>query len=372
VKSLESLVRPAVRSLKPYAPGTTVQQAKARFGLRNVIKLSSNENPLGASPRAMAALASIPNANIYVDDDHTELRTRLGALAGLTKDSIVVGHGSNDVFMTLFATFVGPGDEVVHADPTFSLFALDTALFEGTSVRVPLRDGVHDLDAMLAAVGPRTKLVVVCDPNNPTGTMVDPAAFAAFAAALPPDVLLVIDQAYREYMPEPSVDGFAYVRSRPRTIVLRTMSKLYGLASLRFGYAVAEPEVAAFMQRVRLPFNVSRPAAIAALAALDDYEFLRRSLETNETGKAYLMHEFTRLGLFFYPSATNFIAVRVPVSATQAYEALLERGIVVRSGDGLGLPNFLRITIGTQRENEQLIEAFDALAPAWPSLRQPA
>jgi histidinol-phosphate aminotransferase len=362
VRSLESLVRPAVRAIKPYSPGTTVQQAKARFGLRNVVKLSSNENPLGPSPRAMAALASIPNANIYVDDDHTELRTRLGALAGLGKDSVVVGHGSNDVFLTLFATFVSPGDEVVHADPTFSLFALDTALFDGISVRVPLRDGVHDLDAMLAAVGPRTKLVVVCDPNNPTGTMVDPQAFAAFVAALPPDVLLVIDQAYREYMPEPSVEGMAYVRSRPLTIVLRTTSKLYGLASLRFGYAVAEPEVAAFMQRVRLPFNVSRPA---------DVEFVRRTLETNQAGKAYLMHEFTRLGLFFYPSATNFIAVRVPVSATEAYEALLERGIVVRSGDGLGLPNFLRITIGTQRENELLIEAFDALAPAWPSLRQP-
>jgi len=366
VKSLESLVRPAVRTQKAYSPGTTVQQAKARFGLRNVVKLSSNENPLGASPRAMAALASIPNANIYVDDDHTELRTRIGELAGVTKDHVIVGHGSNDVFMTLFATFVGPGDEVVHAEPTFSLFAKDTALFDGTSLRVPLRNGVHDLDAMLRAVGPRTKMVVVCDPNNPTGTMVDPGDFAAFVAALSPDVLLVIDQAYREYMPDPCVEGMDYVRSRPRTIVLRTMSKLYGLASLRFGYAVADPEVIAYMQRVRLPFNVSRPAAIAALAALDDVEFVRRTLETNEIGKSYLTHEFTRLGLFFYPTAANFLAVRVPVSATQAYEALLERGVVVRSGDGLGLPGFLRITVGTQRENETLVEALDALVPAWP------
>ncbi len=367
MKSLDALVRPAVRTQKPYSPGTTVQQAKARFGLRNVVKLSSNENPLGASPRAMAALATIPNANIYVDDDHTELRTRLGERAGVTKDHVILGHGSNDVFMTLFATFVGPGDEVVHAEPTFSLFAKDTALFDGISIRVPLRDGVHDLEAMLRSVGPRTKLVVVCDPNNPTGTKVDPQAFAAFSAALPPDVLLVIDQAYREYMPEPAVEGMDYVKSRPRTIVLRTMSKLYGLASLRFGYAVADPEVVEYLQRVRLPFNVSRPAAIAALAALDDLDFVQRTLDTNERGKAYLGSEFTRLGLFYYPTAANFFAVRVPVSATQAYEALLERGVVVRSGDGLGLPNFLRITVGTQRENELLIEALEALVPSWPS-----
>ncbi|MFN2461533.1 MAG: histidinol-phosphate transaminase [Candidatus Velthaea sp.] len=359
------LVRPAVLTIKPYAAGTTVQQAKARFGLESVVKLSSNENPLGSSPRALAALAGVTDANVYVDDDHGTLRGRVGERHGFAKDHVVVGHGSNDVFMTLFATVLSAGDEVVIADPTFSLFPKDTLLFDGIPVRVPLRDGVHDLDAMLLAITPKTKVVVVCDPNNPTGTSVGPAAFERFALALPPGVLLVIDQAYREYMPEPALDGMQYVRRRPATMVTRTMSKLYGLASLRFGYGVADPGLIAYMQRVRLPFNVSRPAAVAALAALDDDAFVARTLQANELGKRYLAAEFTRLGLFFYPTAANFFALRVPVTATEAYDALLQRGIVVRSGDGLGLPQFLRITIGTQEENEALIAALEALVAAW-------
>ncbi|GAC1417404.1 MAG: histidinol-phosphate transaminase [Candidatus Velthaea sp.] len=363
--NLNRFVRPAILNLKPYSAGTTVLQAQARFGLKHVIKLSSNENPLGPSPRAMAALANIPNAHIYVDDDHTELRTRLGERCGFDKDYVLVGHGSNDVFATMYAAFVSPGDEVVHADPTFSLFPKNTAQSDAISVRVPLQDGVHDLDAMLAAITPKTKLVVVCDPNNPTGTIVARDAFARFVAALPEHVLLVIDQAYREYMPADGVEGMDYVRSRPATIVTRTMSKLYGLASLRFGYAVADPELIGYMQRVRLPFNVSRPAAIAALAAIDDREFVERTLATNEAGKAFLAREFTRLGLPFYPTGANFYAVRVPASATEAYEALLQTGIVVRSGDGLGMPHYLRITIGTQSDNEALIAALGPLVAAW-------
>lgn len=365
----ENLVRPAIRLMKPYTAGTTVQQAKARFGLKNVVKLSSNENPLGPSPRAMAALSAIPNAHVYVDDDHPELRARLGERNGLTKDHVLVGHGSNDVVMTLFGTFVGAGDEVVQATPTFSLFPKFTALFDATPVPVPLRDGVHDLDAMLAAITPKTKLVVLCDPNNPTGTGVAPDAFARFVSALPPSVLLLIDQAYREYMPAQSVEGIDAVRSRPATIVTRTMSKLYGLASLRFGYALADPELVDYMQRVRLPFNVSRPAAIAALAALDDDDFIARTLEVNAAGKAYLECEFERLGLTYFPTAANFLAVRVPVSATTAYDGLLERGIVVRSGDGLGLPDYLRITIGTKSENKTLVGALDTLVAQWTAPR---
>jgi histidinol-phosphate aminotransferase len=361
----ENLVRPAVRLIKPYTAGTTVGQAKARFGLETVVKLSSNENPLGASPRALAALAHIPDANIYVDDDHPELRARLGDRHGLTKDHVIVGHGSNDVLLTLFATFVAPGDEVVLADPTFSLFPKDTLLFDAVPVRVPLRDGVHDLDAMLRAVTPKTKVVIICDPNNPTGTRVDAQAFGVFAASLAPHVLLVIDQAYREYMPRGSVDGVDILRVRPATVVTRTMSKLYGLAAVRFGYGLSDPELIGFMQRVRTPFNVSRPAALAALAALDDIDFVARTLETNDAGKAYLEREFDRLGLRYFPTAANFFAVHVPVSATAAYDALLARGIVVRSGDGLGLPEYLRITIGTQRENGTLIDALDSLVAQW-------
>ncbi len=358
------LVRPQIASMKPYTPGTTVSQAKKKYGLDTFVKLSSNENPLGTSPKATAALAAMGDLQVYVDDDHEELRRRLAAPHGLGIENVLVGHGSNDVVRTLFSAFLRGGDEVVLADPTFSLFPKDAVLFDAVPVKVPLRDGIHDLDAMLAAVTASTKIVVVVDPNNPTSTRVDPAAFDRFARALPPGVILLIDQAYREYMPPDSLEGIDYVTSRPGTIVLRTHSKLYGLASLRFGYGLGDGELIGYAQRVRLPFNVSRPAAVAALAALDDHEFVRRSLDTNEAGKAYLVPALEKLGLHVYPTAANFVSVAVPGSATEAYEALLARGIVTRSGDALGMPGRLRITIGTPEQNALLIDAFSALAPA--------
>jgi histidinol-phosphate aminotransferase len=359
------LARPPVRTLTPYRPGTTIDQAKREFGLEHVVKLSSNENPLGPSPKAMAALASIPDAHLYADDDHTELKTLLAAPFGLSADETFVGHGSNDILMTFFATFVAAGDEVVMADPTFSLFPAFARIFDARVVEVPLREGAHDLEAMAAAVTPKTKAVVVCDPNNPSSTCVDAAAFARFVAALPPDVLLLVDQAYREYTPPSAVEGVDYVKRRPGTIVTRTMSKAYGLASIRFGYAFADREMIALMQRVRVPFNLSRPAAIAARAALGDTEFLARTIATNESGRALLNKAFARLGLFVYPSAANFVALRVPTSATVAYTDLLQRGVVTRSGDALHFPGFLRITIGTPEENAALIAAIEDALPNW-------
>ena len=358
------LVRSEVASMKPYVPGTTVSQAKAKYGLASFVKLSSNENPLGTSPKAAAALRALDDLQVYVDDEHPELRRRLAAPYGLGIEHVLLGHGSNDVVRTLFSAYLDAGDEVVVADPTFSLFPKDAILFGARPVRVPLRDGVHDLEAMLAAVTANTKIVVVVDPNNPTSTRVEPADFARFARALRPDVILVIDQAYREYMPPGSLEGTDYVKSRPATIVLRTHSKLYGLASLRFGYALGDPELLAYAQRVRLPFNVSRPAAVAALAALDDEEFVRRSLATNEAGKAFLEPALAQLGLHVYPSAANFVAVAVPGTAGEAYEAMLQRGIVTRSGDALGMPGRLRITIGTAEQNALVVEALRSLVAA--------
>jgi histidinol-phosphate aminotransferase len=359
------LVRPEVASMKPYTPGTTVSQARTKYGLERFVKLSSNENPLGTSPLAAAALRDMGDLQIYVDDDHLELRRRLAEPHGLGVEHVLVGHGSNDVVRTLFSAYLSAGDEVVMGDPTFSLFPKDALLFGARPVRVPLReDGVHDLDAMLAAVGPKTKIAVVVDPNNPTSTRVERDAFDRFARALPANLILIVDQAYREYMPPGSVEGTDYVTSRPATIVLRTHSKLFGLASLRFGYALGDPELLAYAQRVRLPFNVSRPAALAALAALDDAEFVRRSLETNEAGKAHLFPAFAKLGLHAYPSAANFVAVAVPGTAGEAYEALLQRGIVTRSGDALGMPGRLRITVGTPEQNALLIEALGSLVAA--------
>jgi len=359
-----ALVRPQVAALKPYTPGTTVAQAQKKYGRATFVKLSSNENPLGTSPRALEAIRSLRDLHIYVDDDHAELRERLAAPYGLEARHVMPGHGSNDVVRTLFTTLIAPGDEVVLADPTFSLFAKDTLLFAGVPVKVPLREGVHDLDAMLHAVTAKTKLVVVVDPNNPTSTRVEAAAFDRFAQALPEGVVLLVDQAYREYMPPGSVEAADYVARRPGTIVLRTMSKIYGFASLRFGYALGDPQLLAYAERVRVPFGVSRPAAVAALAALEDRVFLERSVATNEAGKALLNPAFERLGLHAYPTAANFVAVRVPSAIRDPYEEMLRRGVVTRSGDALGMPGRLRITIGSPEQNATMLAALESLVAA--------
>lgn len=359
-----ALIRPQVAALKPYTPGTTVAQAQKAYGLTSFVKLSSNENPLGTSPRALDAIHALRDLNIYVDDDHSELRERLAAPYGLEARHVMVGHGSNDVVRTLFTTLVAPGDEVVLADPTFSLFAKDTALFAGVPVKVPLRKGVHDLDAMLRAVTAKTKMVVVVDPNNPTSTRVEAEAFDRFARELPAGVVLLIDQAYREYMPPGSVEAADYVAQRPATIVLRTMSKIYGFASLRFGYALGDPQLLGYAERVRVPFGVSRPAAVAARAALDDTEFLERSVATNEAGKAMLYPAFERLGLHAYPTAANFVALALPATARDPYEEMLRRGVVTRSGAALGMPGRLRITIGAPDQNAILVAALESLVAA--------
>jgi histidinol-phosphate aminotransferase len=359
------LARPAVRKLHPYSAGTTIDQAKRRFNLDRVIKLSSNENPRGASPKALAAMEHITGAHLYADDDHLALRARLSAPFGLGVENTVLGHGSNEILLMFFLTFIGPGDEVIMADPTFSLFPADATLMGATPVKIPLRDGVHDLDAMLAAVTSKTKAVIVCDPNNPSGTSVAADAFGRFATALPPDVLLFIDQAYREYAPDDTVEGTDYVKSRRATLVTRTMSKLYGLASVRFGYGFGDPGLIDLLQTVRVPFNVSRGAALAAIGALDDDEFRAETVRMNDEGRAFFEAAFTRMELPFYPSTANFIAVQVPCAAEDAYTDLLRRGIVVRSGDKLNMPHFLRITIGTPEENHELIAAMEADLPAW-------
>jgi histidinol-phosphate aminotransferase len=362
---LDRLLRRSLRGFAPYVPGTSVAEVRRRFGIAEPVKLSQNENPLGTSPLALAALREICELSDYVEDDHAVLKTRLASAHGLGPENVVLGHGSNELVQLAFLTFVEPGDEVVMAQPTFSLFKKDAQIFGAVAREVPLREGVHDLEAMLAAVGPRTKLVFVCDPNNPSGTRVEPAALLEFARALPEHVLLVLDQAYREYADAGAVEGADVLRARPASLVLRTASKIYGLAAVRFGYGFCSPDVAAALDSVRLPFNVARPAAHAVLAAFEDTAFVARSIANNELGKTYLAAEFRRLGLHAYPTAANFIAVEVPVEATQAYEALLARGVIVRSGDGLGMPRRLRVSIGTPAQNEAFVAALEALLAEW-------
>ncbi len=363
-----SLVRQSVLDARAYAPGTTVDALRKKYAVDRIVKLSSNENPMGASPLAVAALAHLDALNIYVNDDHTELREKIGAANGLAADNVVLGHGSNDVCAMIFDVFLSPGDEVVMADPTFSLFSADVRIRNGIVVAVPTIAGAHDLDGMLAAITPRTKMVIVVDPNNPTGSAVTADAFARFIARVPGNVLVLLDKAYQEYGGATAVDGTSYVRERPNTIVTRTMSKIYGLASLRFGYCLTSPEIRGYLERVRLPFNVSLPAAKAAFAALDDDAFIATTLAENAFGSAQMAAAYARLRLPFFPTEGNFYGVHVPIAGALAYEDLLRRGIIVRAIGGPPhpeMPGFLRITIGTRDENAILIAALEALVPEW-------
>lgn len=360
--------RKIVRDLKPYVPGTTIDEVRRKYALERIVKLASNENPLGSSPEAIAALRTVDLLHLYLDDTHGALRERLAAPYGLAADNVVLGHGSNDLVGVVAEAMLEPGDEAVMADPSFSLYPLVTALRGAKPVLVPLRDFTHDPHAMLAAVTSNTRVVFVCDPNNPTGTAMTREAWDTLLEGLRDDVLLVVDQAYGEYMDDRGVDAVPAASGRPNTLVLRTMSKIYGLASLRFGYGFGDAQTIELLNRVRLPFNVSRPAAVGAMAALDDDDFVRRSVAVNEAGKAYLHAEFARLGLQMVPTQANFYALGVPVTATRAYQDLLERGIIVRSGDALRMPGYLRITIGTAQENEFLVGTIERLLPAWRSL----
>lgn len=357
--------RPAVRKLAPYVPGKTIEEVQRDLGLSRIIKLASNENPLGSSPKAMAALRHIDKLHLYLDDTYPELKERIAAPYALRAQNVVLGHGSNELVNIVCETLLEAGDEAVMAAPSFSLYKLAASLTGAQPVEVPLRDGVHDLEAMVAAVNERTKLVFVCDPNNPTGTALSAQQWQAFLRELPERVTLLVDQAYREYMGAGTLDAVDLVCERPNTIVLRTMSKIYGLASLRFGYGFADAETIGWLNRVRLPFNISRPAALGAAGALDDEEFVARSVAANLAGKAFIMSQFESLGLHVYPTEANFYAVQVPGSATRAYADLLHRGIIVRSGDALAMPGRLRVTIGLPEENGALFEAFAELLPAW-------
>jgi len=357
--------RPALHKIAPYVPGTSIEEVRRKMGLDRIVKLASNENPLGSSPKAIAALGHLDRLHLYFDDSHAELRERLGSRYGLSAEHVVLGHGSNELVNIAAEMLLEAGDEAVIPGPSFSLYRLVVSLQGATPVEVPLRDHAHDLDAMLDAITERTRLIFICDPNNPTGTAIARDAWARFLSRLPARVTLVVDQAYREYMDASGFDAAPLAARRTNTLVLRTMSKIYGLASLRFGYGYADAETIGWMNRVRLPFNVSRPAALGAAGALDDDAFVARSIATNEAGKAFLGAEFARLGLRMVPTQANFYALETPCGATRAYEDLLQRGIIVRSGDALHLPGYLRVTVGTESENRTLVDAIEDLLPQW-------
>src|SRR5262245_22158075 len=358
--SVQGLVPEWIRSLTPYTPGKPIEELERELGIRDSIKLASNENPLGPSPKALAAIAdALRDLHRYPDGSAFHLKRRLAERNRVPVEELFVGNGSNELVVR---TFLRPGDEAVVADQAFVVYRLVVQGAGGRACVVPLRDYTHDLDAMAAAIGPRTRVVLIGNPNNPTGTIVRRPEWERFLAAVPPGVVVVADEAYAEYVEDPAYPDTIHERGDDRVpvVTLRTFSKLYGLAGLRIGWAVAPRAVADAIDRLRQPFNVNSLALTAALAALEDEEHVRRTLAVNRDGMAFLRRELPALGIEHVPSAANFILVRVGNGA-RVYDALLRRGVIVRPMDGYGFPEHVRVTVGTATENERFVAALRAV-----------
>ena len=363
------LVPEWIRTLTPYPPGKPIEEVERELGISGSIKLASNENPLGPSPRAMAAVAdALRTVHLYPDGSAFYLRRRLAERHGVSPDDILVGNGSNEIIELIVRTFLRPRDEAVMADQAFVIYRMVVQAVAAPPRVIPLRNFTHDLEAIAEAVTPRTRLIFLANPNNPTGTIFRRTAWEAFLRALPPRQLLVVaDDAYADYVEDPEYPDTIALRGDGNVpvVTLRTFSKLYGLAGLRIGYAVAPAPVIEAMQRIRQPFNVNGLALVGALAALDDVEHVQRTLAVNREGMRVLTEAFRRLELPFVPSAANFILLRVG-QGLAVYEALLRQGVIVRPMDGYGLPEYLRVTIGLPEENARFIEALETVLRSRP------
>lgn len=351
-----ALAKPSVLSQPVYEPGKPIEYVARELGLdpANIIKLASNENPFGPSPLAVAAAKrAIDSAELYPDGGCFELRQKLATKWQMTPEQFVIGNGSNEIIELLGHAFVGPGDEVVMGAPAFVVYKLVTLLFGAKAIEVPLRDWTHDLSAIASAITSRTKLVYVCSPNNPTGTANGAAELLEFARNLPDHVVGVFDEAYAEYL-ETAPDFRPVIAAGKKIVCLRTFSKIYGLASLRIGYGYAAPDVCALLNRVRQPFNVNAIAQAAAVAALDDGEFAAKCVRENRAGLSQLEAGCRQLGLEIVPSVANFMLVRVGDGA-RVFDFLQRRGVIVRPVKSYGLPEWVRVTVGTREQNERLL-----------------
>jgi histidinol-phosphate aminotransferase len=358
---IKSLARPSVLSQPVYEPGKPIEYVARELGLdpAGIIKLASNENPFGPSPRAVeAATRALAQGALYPDGGCYELRQKLASFHGLGSDQFVVGNGSNELIELLGHVFLGPGDEVVMANPAFVVYKLVALLFGAKPVEVPLRNWTHDLPAMAAAVTPRTKLVCVCSPNNPTGTANSGAELETFIRSIPDHVVVVIDEAYVEYLENPP-DLKPLIRAGKNLICLRTFSKIHGLAALRVGYGYATAELCGLLNRVRQPFNVNAVGQAAALAALDDMDFPARCGRETRAGLLWLEGEFRRLGLASVPSAANFLLVRTG-DGLSTFKAMQSLGVIVRPMHSYGLPDWVRVTVGTAEQNQRLAALFSS------------
>ena len=356
-----ALAAQGVQGLTPYVPGKPVEELERELGISNIIKLASNENPLGPSPKVLAALEQVKaDLSRYPDGNGFKLKQALSQHLGVAMDTITLGNGSNDVLEIIARAYLAPGDEAIYSQYAFAVYPISIQAVNATAVVTPAVNYGHDLKAMAAAITAKTKLIFIANPNNPTGTWFGKVEWETFMAQVPETVLVVLDEAYIEYVEDAgALDGLQYVNRYPNLIVSRTFSKAYGLAGLRVGYCISHPQVANVLNRVRQPFNVDSFALAAATAVLDDADYLQRSRQLNSDGMRQLVGGFKELGLDYIPSAGNFIVVHVGRDAGPVYQALLKEGVIVRPVANYGMPNSLRISIGLPQENQRFLDALE-------------
>ena len=360
------LAQPGITELSPYQPGKPVEELERELGIVDIIKLASNENPLGPSrvviesiTGQLAELARYPDGSAY------QLKDKLQAKLGIDPAMVTVGNGSNDVLELVARVFLGPGLESIVSEHSFVVYPLVTKSLGAELIVIPAIDFGQDLNATRASIGDRTRVIFIANPNNPTGTWVDKQSLLSFLDAVPEEVLVVLDEAYAEYVAEPDYpNGLELVDDYPNLIVTRTFSKAYGLAGLRMGYSVSHPDIADLMNRVRQPFNVNAMSLAAALVALDDEAYLKESVRVNNEGMKMLTDACEQLGLGYIPSVGNFLTIDFGCDAMPIYDGLLQEGVIVRPIGVYGLPNHLRVTVGLPLENKRFIDSLKKLLGA--------
>jgi len=358
-----SLATKGVQGLRPYQPGKPIDELERELGISNIVKLASNENPLGPSPLALQAIReNIEEISRYPDGNGFRLRAKLSAKLGVPNNRITLGNGSNDLLELVGRAFLLPGDEVIYSQHSFAVYALVTQACGANAVVTDAKAWGNDLVAMAHAITGKTRIIFLANPNNPTGTWVDRTSLENFLKKVPSRVIVVLDEAYIEYVTEPDYpDGLSLLNDYQNLVITRTFSKAYGLAGTRVGYGISNDKIADLLNRVRQPFNVNSIALAAAEAALDDIEFIEKSRRENKNGMTQLTEAFEKAGLEYIPSVGNFVAVKVGRDANSVYQELLQRGIIVRPVENYNMPGYLRITVGTQEENERFLTAMNEI-----------
>ncbi len=348
---------PYVAELVPYVPGKPVEELERELGIKNAVKIASNENPLGPSPLAEKAVKeAVSSLNRYPDGDAFYLKEKLSSKLGINADTLIFGNGSNDVIDIAARTFMEPGDEAIYGEYAFIVYPIVTQAVGAKGVISPMPNYTHDLRDMHSRITEKTRIIFIANPNNPTGTMVKRAEFEWFIENVPEDILVLMDEAYFEYVEDEEYpDSLMYQNTGKSILTVRTFSKIYGLAGLRLGYGIAHQDIISNMQRVRQPFNANSLSQVGAMAAIDDIEHIEKTKEVNSKGLAYVTDELEKLEIPYAPSFTNFMLIDLGENPMPVYNSLLKEGVIVRPVLGYGLKTHLRVTIGLPQENEKFI-----------------